>query len=1065
MIKKIHYYLLLTALFLVQGVIAQSKSVSGTVSDDAGTPLPGVNVVEKGTSNGTSTDFDGNFTINVSNNATLVFSSLGFTKKEIVVGGNTTLSVLLEEDAEQLGEVVVTALGIKREQKALGYAVSKINAEQITEVANPNVVSSLYGKAAGVQIRTNPGGATAGVNVVIRGNNSITGFNQPLFVVDGVPIDHGDSEYSRWGGSDAGNGAGDINPEDVESMTILKGANASALYGSKAANGVVVITTKSGTGSKSGMGITYSGSVTADNVAYLPDFQNVYGSGTDSQVFRTNDLGENTYAETYTSFGPKMEGQPLRWWDGQIRPYSPQPNNVKNIYNTGYTTSNSVAVSDNVGGKLNYRLSYTNFDYTGTFPGVYQKRNVYSLNTKLALTEKFDIGLVANFYDIFTKNRPARLGGLAAYEWPRSTKLDLVKEMYKENGYYNGALSGDNAPSQVRNFMSELWNANENSITDDKGRLIGNVTFNYKPFSGFNIRGRIGTDLTNTDYINKEASREPVNSGKFRIQKRKTKLDYSELILTYNKDLTEDFSLSVLGGGSISSEKGNNTWVETNGFIKPNWFSLNNSSNTRNSGGEQYSERTDALFGVLGLVYRNMIYVEGTARNDWSSTLPSVNNSYFYPSLSTSFVFSEVMKDVSWLNFGKLRASLAKTGNDAKRYQANKVYSFGSYNGVVTNSFGSSVPPISLLPENQVSFEIGTEIKMFNNRLGLDFTYYHNQNKDQIIDLGVAPSTSASSITTNIGQMDNKGIELQLYGTILRNQDFSWDARVNFAKNENEIIALAEGIDQFPLASLIGGPIRNQARVGRPFGEWVAYVYERDDNGNKVINSDGLYIRDDSELVPVGNSTPDFIGGFTNTFTYKGFRLNMNIDFSVGGDIFSFTNYYGLNTGKLQESLKYRDEENGGLPYYNDVNGSKVQLPSHTSSAPNGEVVYHDGVILEGVTEDGAQNQKLISAFSYYDETYYWNYGFHEEGLFDNSYVKMREVSLGYSFNRDLVKKIGFQDVSMSLIGRNLFYLYKNVPNIDPESSMGTSSGEASAFESGALPGSRSLGVSLKVSF
>lgn len=1047
---------------------AQDKTITGTVTSSAdGISLPGVTVILlENTSRGALTDFDGNYSIEASEGQSLQYSFLGMETVTIVVGNSSVVDVAMVEDASELDEVVITALGIAKEQKALGYATSTVKAAELTVASNPNVMTSLYGKAAGVQIKSNPGGATAGVKVLIRGNNSITGFNQPLFIVDGIPIEHGDSEYNRWGGSDPGNGANDINPNDVESMTVLKGANASALYGSKAANGVVIITTKSGDGPDQGLGVSFNSSATMETVAYLPDYQNEYGSGFDSEVFRTNTDGQNIYHNTWPSFGPKMEGQPLVWWDGEVRQYTPQPDNIVDIYETGHTFANTLAVSKNIKDKYSFRLGYTNTDYKGTYPGVEQKSNVFSLNTKVNVGKKIDVALVANYYDIETTNRPNRLSGLAGYEYPRSTKYDLVEEKYKEFGYYNGEITGDRAPGMVRNMMSQLWAANEDNKIDQKYRLIGNITFNYKAFDGFNLRGRIGRDQNNRDAVNESASRRPVNSGGFSINKRTTTLDYGELLATYDGQIMDGLSYSLLAGGSITKEDA--LWVSSNtsgGLIVPNWFSLNNSVNTRGGGGGRYAERTDAIFGVVGFNYKDMIYLDITGRNDWSSTLPPENNSYFYPSVSTSFVFTELIENLDWLDFGKLRGSYAQTGNDAQRYQANKIYGYGNYNGAITNSFGGNVPPIDLKPENQVSYEIGTELKMFSNRLGIDFTYYHNQNKDLIMNLAVAASSSSNGVTTNVGQMDNKGIELELYGSIIQGNSFTWDSRLNVARNNNKVVSLAPGIDQFPVGGTIGSAIRNQARIGEPFGDWIAYTYQRDDGGNKIVNSDGLYVRDDSEYVSIGNSTPDFYGGFLNTFKYKNLSLNVNIDFSVGGDMFSFTNYYGMNAGKLEESLKYRNEEQGGLAYYIDVDNAKIPLPDHSSSAPGGAVVYHDGVILEGNDENGTANTKMISAFDYYIETFYWNYGFHEEGLFDNSYVKMREVALTYQFDRGVAEKIGMQNMSISLIGRNLFYIYKNIPNIDPESAVGTRSGESSAFEYGGYPGSRSVGFSLNINF
>lgn len=614
--------------------------------------------------------------------------------------------------------------------------------------------------------------------------------------------------------------------------------------------------------------------------------------------------------------------------------------------------------------------------------------------------------------------------------------------------------------------MSELWNSYENNNEDKRGRLVGNVTLNYKPFTNVNVRARVGTDLTNTNAQNETASRNPVNSGQYQENFGKTQLDYFELLTTYNKDINEDINVGLTAGGAISKQKHSDSWVRTDGgLIVPNWFSLKNSVRTRVGDGNRDAKRVDAIFGVASFSYKNMVFLEATGRNDWSSTLPSANQSFFYPSVSGSFVFSDMLPEWSWLDYAKVRGSWANTGNDtgSNIYRANKVYSYGNYNGAVTNTFSNNVPPTNLVNENSIVTEFGLEARTLNNRLGFDLTYYKERRTDQIIPLNVPQTSGANAVIVNAGELANSGIELQINALPIETDNFSWRTIANFAKNKNEVVELANGIDQLFNQSNIGGAIRNLAKVGVPYGQWEAYTYLKDDNGNRVIDGDGLYIRDDSERVKVGNSTPDLVGGFTNIFTYKGFTLNAHIDFVVGGDIFSFTNYYGLNSGKLQESLKYRDEKNGGLPYYKDTNGDYIQLPSHTSPSPNGPV-YHDGVILDGVTSDGQANGKLIDAFDYYINTYYWNYGFHEEGLFDNSYVKLREVSLKYEFNKSITDKLGVDNLELAVIGRNLFYIYKNVPNIDPEAVLGSSAGEASAVDLGSQAGSRSLGLSLRIS-
>ncbi|MDN5211377.1 SusC/RagA family TonB-linked outer membrane protein [Fulvivirgaceae bacterium BMA12] len=1047
-----------------------TRDVSGKITDEEDNPLPGVNVLVKGTTFGTVTDTEGYYKLSVPDDATtLVFTYIGYVTEEIAIGNQATIDVKLVPDIETLSEVVVTAFGIEREKKALGYAVSEVGAEEITKASSPSIATALYGKAAGVQITANSGGPTAGVNVLIRGNNSITGFNQPLFVVDGIPIEHGDSQYGRWGGSDPGNGASDINPEDVESISVLKGANAAALYGSRAANGVVLITTKKGT-KKKGLGVELSSNYTVDKIAFVPDFQNEYGSGfgylylggNNDGYFNLNDDGERVYRNAWASFGPKMEGQTIRWWDGELRDYSPQPDNYNDLFREGHTGSTTLTLT-NASENANYRLAYTRFDHEGTFHGVEQERNVLSLTSNLKISEKLTADVALNYYDIKTTNRPPRVSGLVGYEFPRSTKTNLLFENYKDKDGYR--IRSEDAPSMVRNFMNVLWGALENSDVDDKNRLIGNFTLNYQITPWLNLRGKAGTDFSNIAYETKQRTVTPDNpSGYYSLGKRETRNDYADLVLSFNKNITEDLALSLSVGGSTFTEKGSfvRSWTD-GGLVAENWFSLNNSLNTRRSEGSRFEERNDAVFGFGQLAYKNMLFLDFTARNDWTSTLPPENNSYFYPSVSASFVFSDAIELPSWLSFGKVRASWAQVGNDATRYQANKLYDYGSYNGVTTNSFSSTVPPSNLLPERQRAIEFGADLRFLGNRVGIDLTYYKNNNFDQIINLGIAQSSGGNSITTNVGEMTNSGFEALIYGTPVKAGDFQWDVSFSYARNRNEVVELAEGIERLQLSGF-NYPMVRDARPGQPFGVWSTFTYQRDANGNKVVDADGYYLRDDSELVPVGNSTPDWIGGLTNTVSYKGINLSFLIDIKMGGDMFSFTNYYGINAGKLEESLAFRDEAHGGLPYYVDANGDRIQLPSHDSSTPNGEIVRHNGMILEGVTEDGQPNDKLVPASEYYLNSYYWNYGFHEEGLYDNSYIKFRELSLGYTFPQSLMNKVFLQNLTLSFIGRNLFYIHKNIPNIDPESDIGTNQ-ETGAAEYGAYPSTRSFGFSLKANF
>lgn len=1067
--RKLLVLLLFTASL---GHVFAQKEISGKVtSSEDGSTLPGVNVIIVGTQQGSVTDLDGNYTVSVGDDASLQFSYIGYSDQTIQVGSQSIINISLVPDLTQLDEIVVTAFGMEREKKSLGYAVAEVESKAITRANTPNLANALYGQAPGVQVSGTSGGVTGAVNVVIRGNSSITGFNQPLFVVDGIPIAHDNGGYGRWGGGNLGGGINDINPEDIESMTVLKGGNAAALYGSQAANGVVLITTKKGKKNE-GLGIEFTTSYTNDQIAFVPDFQNKYGAGygwpylaADNDGYFNLTDGVPTVRNAWASFGPEMTGQNILWWDGEMRDFTPQPDNYKDMFKNGHTSSSTISVS-NSNDIATFRLAYTYFDNAGIFDGSTQKRNVFALNTNVKISKRLSTDVSLSYNNIVTKNVPPPTGGLNAYEFPRSTKTDLLRELYEDDQGFRRENDQVGQHASHINPMNMLWGANKNNIENDKARIIGNITLNYNILDGLNLRLRGGMDQTDVANDNQTAStRSDRPSGGYSVSNSKNTITYLESILSYNKDLGEDFSLSLTAGAISNRIDFKNSNVGTNGgLIVPNWFSLANSVNTRNSNGGQESERFDAVFGQGQLAYRNMLFLDFTGRNDWSSTLPPESNSYFYPSVSLSWAFSEAFSLPEWFTFGKVRASWAQVGNDAQRYQANKVYNYGSFNGATTNTFSANVPPVGLLPERQNTTEFGTDLRFLDNRVGLDLTYYVSRNFDLIMGLAVAPSTGANNVITNVGEMKNSGVEIALITTPIRTSDFQWDLTFNYAKNRNEVVQLAKGIEELNMGAW-SSPMFKYARPGRPSGDWMTYTYLTNEDGRRVIGANGQNVRDDSELVNVGNATPDWTGGIVNNMRYKNFNLSFLIDASWGGDMFSFTNYYGINAGKFTESLKYRDEENGGLPYYQDAStGQLIQLESHSSSTPNGEIVRHDGLILDGVTENGEENTQLIAASNYYLDQWTWNYGFHEEGLYDNSYVKFRELSFGYTFPESIIGNTFIQNLTLNFIGRNLFFIYKNIPNIDPESSIGTDNARF-GYDNSSYPSVRNLGFSLKANF
>ena len=1107
MIKKFHCYLLLATFLFVQGMMAQDKTVTGTVSDDLGTPLPGVNVVEKGTSNGTSTDFDGNYSLKVGNNAILVFSSLGFTKNEIAVGAQTTLNVVLEEDAEQLGEVVVTGLGITREKKALGYATATISAEALTETATPNFATALYGKAPGVSINTTPGGSTSASNITIRGFASITGKSQPLIILDGVPIRDGEvSNNNYWGDQRLrGNGLLDINPEDIDNISILKGASAAALYGSEAVNGVVLITTKSGKNRKNGMTVDLSSSYSFDNVAYLPRYQNVRGPGAplnvsdggqDAEGFIYHDVDGDGTAETrgvlgYSiNFGPKFDGKPTIGWDGIVRPYEAQIDNYAGLFNTAHNTSVNMSIT-NVTDNSNLRFSYTRQDNQGISIGAEEEKNVFNLNASFKWADNMSTDVIVNYVNQSVFNRPYsvdRLTNNFGGMMTRWDNADWYLNRYKTSRGYRYVTGTGQSLTPEENIIYPgfrgdigdfVWRVKENSLEEQSNRIIGTITNNWDIAKGLNLRGRISTDFTNRTSESSNTTERPLafgNSGYFGMSDSNFNVLYGELLLRYETPITNDLTLAMMAGYNATKQSESNLSRGTNGGLSvENWFDVSASVNTPNSGSSRNSIVKDAFLGTANLDYKGYFFVEGTIRKDKTSTMNPNNNSFVYPSVNSSLVLSEAFDLPLFMNYLKIRGSWGIVGNYPDPYQANIAYNqntLGSQGGnpVLYTTIPSNFGNDGIRPEEKHEYEFGIEMKFFQGRLGLDASYYNAQIVDQILPLTLPNSSGAGSVLTNIGTLRNKGYEFAVTGTPIDTGSFRWDAIVNFAKNDNKVEKLAPGLDELLHADYDGNAAQLKSLVGQPMGDLYAHPVATDSQGRRIVDPNGLYKVDPDKMEKFGNAMPKWTGGVMNSFSYKNITLDALVDFRIGGHVMPTALNWMTSRGLTEESTKFMDTERGGLSYYEDVSGTRIQTTPGATAGPGGEVVYHDGILLDGVTNDGQPNDQIASSADYYWTVYNWGgpqYSpntRYELYIKENTYFKMRELSIGYKMPRKVIDKIGLSKLQFSVFGRNLFYIYRTIKDMDGEQTTAGSRWFQNVNNVGTNPSTRSFGLMVRAS-
>ena len=1113
--RKLHFQKVLGSMIVALALLfagsagaQETKTIKGMVRDVTGEPLIGASVIEKGTNNGVITDVDGNFTLTVPADATLSIAYMGYATREIHLAKRKKqgdLRVTLREDSQQLKEVVVTAMGIKKDTKRLGYAVSTIESDEIVKAGATNFASAMYGKAPGIRITQTQGGSAGAVSINVRGLTSITGNNQPLIILDGVPIRNGgtgkSTDFAEFGndGQIRSNGLVDINPEDIESVSVLKGASATALYGSEAANGAVVITSKRAKSGK--LTVDFTAQVTANLPAYLPKVQTVYGPGRynteysdyEKQTggFYQRTMNGESYRSLYNttmSFGPKYDGSDVLYWDGKMRPYLPATDNPwKELFRTGWNQTYNLAISQGTETSSN-RFSYTFMGETpNSLTGSFTKHN-FKLTGSYKPARTLNIEYSLNYIVQDVKDRPqTSLNLYGSFSNMFSSFMDIpyLKQSYVTSlGYRNTYAGGDATltpdeawaydPGYLNGVSNMLWNMYHHHSKETENRLIGMIRPTWQITNWLSLRAQLSTDITDTKQTLEYETERPNSlydpSGSFQNINRRYDIVYGDVMLNFNYNIRR-FDIAATLGWTGRYENMNNMRVSTNGgLVTENWFDLNASRYTASSTLQRMELLKTGYMGTLSLGWDNYLFLELTGRQERSSTLK--DQSFFYPSANLSFLFSNAFRMPAWWNHGKLRLSYGVVGNAPETYAANILYEQGSDNGFTWNYVPSSWGNANIRPEKKYEYEIGFESKFLNNRLGFDVSYYNNRVKDQILSTPQPSTSGVKYVLMNVGEVANEGWDISVSATPVLTKNFRWDLTANYGIYRNKVVKLADGVPYLEISNIGGGGAKIQAVEGRPMGDIYVQVPQMNENGEYLVSDKGLYMNQ-TELQRVGNINPDGVGGLFSSFSYKNIFLDFSIDFRIGGDVINEMYQYSTASGLTPESLQFRDTEHGGLSYYypgnNNASGVPVQVDPSLGAGPNGETVYHDGVILPGVVAStGEKNTRIIPAGYYYNQTYNWGTQpeqlTYRHSVFDNSYVKLRELTIGYQFPEKLISKLGMTRLSVSVFGRNLFYFYKALKNYDAESSVGTS-WASQAVVGGSTTATRNFGVSLQASF
>ncbi|UII81638.1 SusC/RagA family TonB-linked outer membrane protein [Flagellimonas sp. CMM7] len=1038
---------------------------TGTVLDENSVPMPGASVVIKGSSTGVATDFDGKFQIQLAQDEdVLVVSYIGYLPQEFDITGKTNATIILQPDSQKLNEVVVTALGIKKEKKRLGYSVQEVQGDNLVTARETNVTNSLAGRVAGVQITGGGSGVGSTSRIVIRGEGSlIPGNNSPLFVVDGIPISNRTVSNRAEGNleTDYGNGAADINPDDIESISVLKGPNATALYGSRGLNGVVLVTTKSGKAGQ-GLGISFTQNVTFEDALRVPKYQNQYGQGAGGEFEFGDGFGGGTNDNIDESWGPALNGQlitqhdspttsGLRAGDFAVRPrnsdgtfadqitatpWVANPGNIEDgFFKTGRTfTTNLSLTGGNEDG--NFRLSLTNLDNEGILPNTDFNRETYAFSGSYNLTDWLKVSSSMNYVNSSSNNRPNNSYGTEniMYLWVwfgRQINMDSLRD------YWQPGLEGRQQYNYNYNWHDNpFFTMFENTNAFDKHRIFGNARADITLTDNLSLMVRTGIDYFSELRTGKRAySTQRFARGQYREDDIYFKEQNTDFLLNFNKDLNEDFNLGASLGGNIRKEENRYKRISANSLSVPGIYNFQNAAEPLSKTQFNDERKINSLYAFANLSYKNMLFLDVTGRNDWSSTLPKDNNSYFYPSVGVSVILSDIFELPESFSFVKLRGGWAKVGNDTDPYALRNTFSFNEPFGNFQRVSASSILRAEdLKPEEANSFEVGADIRLFNNRLGLDLTYYNSITKNQILTLPVANTSGFSSRIINAGEIQNKGLEIVVNATPIKTENFTWNTTANFTTARGEVKSLTDGLETYEISN---NYLSVQAKVGGRMGDvyGTGFVTVDDPNsqffGQVVHNEDGFSLRDPN-LKKLGNYNPDFTLGLQNNFSYKNFNLGVLFDWRQGGVIMSRTVLIGGTSGMMDFTAVGRET----------------------------------GIISEGVIQnaDGSYraNDVRLSGRDYY----WWRYnrGNEEVGMYDASFLKLREVKIGYNFPKSLLKNTFIRSMNLSLVGRNLALWTEN-PHFDPETTSFNGGTIVPGVEDMALPSSRSYGLNLNVTF
>ncbi len=1033
-------------------VAAQRTTViSGRVLSLAGAPIEGASVTMVTGRYGTVSKADGSFVLTVGEALTgeqqVTVRRIGFKMEQktvTIVGGAARVDFALTAQATQLVGVTVTALGILAEKTTIGTSQQTLTAEELTRTQTPSFISSLSGKVSGVQINQtgNMGGSS---RIVIRGAGSILGENQPLFIIDGVPISNADfSSASAGGGRDYGSAAADINPDDIASVTVLKGPNAAALYGSRAANGAVVITTKTGRGAAEGTRMTFTTRMTSDQPSVLPTYQNRYGQGFVGEFQYVDGAGSGVNDGADESWGPRFDGQLIDQFHGLAQPWVAAPNNVANFFRGGSTVSNNFSVTAAARG-MGARLSITKDNVDGIVPFASLTKLAGSLGASAVVNTRLTLNGTLQFSQTAGMNRPengyTEGNPLMSFTWfGRQVDTDLLRRQYRNTGSPYGFADGSLYNWNDNYHRNPFWQQEENRAPDSRDRVISQLSATYEFNSWLTGLVRAGSDsyrqTTEERFAAGNIDRaNPSFNGGFNVGNSRAKESNFEGILTVRRSMESamgSFDFVVNAGGNIRANDQFNNGYSTSGILVPGIFNLANAGITPTYTNAEFHSRVNSAYGSASATLNRYWTVEVTGRNDWSSTLPKENASYFYPSVNTSVVLSDLFPSITQngiLSYLKVRGGIAQVGSDAGPYRLQTLYNGSSlkFGGLPLYSLSNTSANAALKPEQTTSSEGGIEFSILDERLTVDATYFVKRTRNQIIPLTIAPSTGFAATTINAGQISNRGVELLMTAPPVRLANgFTWTTSVNFSRIKSRVDELAPGLSTITIASQWGANI--EARQGQPYGTIFGYDFKRDSATGQKILADGMYQRADTKSV-LGNVIPDWTGGWLNEFKYREFGLSVLLDVQHGGDNFSIGNWWGTYAGVLSTTLKGREVD-----------------------------WDNPGVVARGIDEaTGLANAVSVTA----EDLNHSIYPIHAAAVYSTGFVKLREVRLSYAVPSSLASRLNLREMNLALVGRNLF-TWTSFPNYDPENSSNATNG-GKGFDMGAMPTTRSIGLNISI--